>query len=87
MRYLVALILVAACGGISASKQVRIRAAHDFKCDSSQLQTARVDDSTMRVTGCGQERIYVQECPASDSTHCSWVARDTDVAGKPDRVQ
>jgi hypothetical protein len=63
------------CATISAADQVKIRAAHDLRCDPDQVQTAKLDDHTMRVTACGQERTYVQECVSADTTRCTWVSR------------
>ena len=81
---------LSACGSIPLSEQVRIRAANDLKCETSQVQTTQVDENTVRVHACGQERTYVQQCvapksdpvpteagfAAADTAHCSWVARE-----------
>ena len=81
---------LSACGSIPLSEQVRIRAANDLKCERSQVQTAQVDENTVRVRACGQERTYVQQCVAPkpdpvpteagfaavDTPHCTWVARE-----------
>ncbi|HKA86433.1 MAG TPA: hypothetical protein VKE22_02170 [Haliangiales bacterium] len=74
--------LFSACGGISTAEQVRIRAANDLRCEASQVQTAQVDASTVRATGCGQERTYVQEC-TGDSTHCNWRGHAAATAETP----
>ncbi len=75
-------LLVAACGGISATEQVRIRAANDLRCEAAQVQTTQVDAKTVRANGCGQERTYVEDC-TGNSTHCNWLGRGEATAERP----
>jgi hypothetical protein len=70
-----ALALAGCAATISSAEQVKIRAAHDFKCDANQVQTVAVDDNTMRASACGQERTYVKDCVTAGTTRCTWVAR------------
>lgn len=72
---LLAFSLSACAATIPAAQQVQIRAAHDFKCDATQVKTTRVDARTYRASACGQEASYVEECPEVASTRCTWVAR------------
>jgi len=75
-------LLLAACGGITSTEQVQIRAANDLRCDAAQVQTTQVDDKTIRANGCGQERTYVQECDGY-ATHCNWRSHGDNTAGTP----
>ncbi len=62
------------CATIPKSDQVKVFAARDFRCDTNQVQTTQVDDKTMRVSGCGQEATYTEQCVTSGTTRCTWVA-------------
>jgi hypothetical protein len=76
-RFLYSCLLLSACATISPSEQVSIRAAHDLRCDQSQVRTTQLDPKTVKVSGCGQEATYREDCTdTSMSTRCSWVRRD-----------
>jgi hypothetical protein len=73
------LILAFALGGCAAtipsSEQVKIRAAHDLQCSADQVQTTQVDAKTIKVSACGQERTYTEDCVTAETTRCTWVSR------------
>jgi hypothetical protein len=75
-------LLFAACGGMTAQEQVRIRAANDLRCDAAQVQTSPVDATTVRASGCGQERTYTETC-IGNSTHCNWTGHAEATAERP----
>jgi hypothetical protein len=76
-----------ACASISGAEQVRARAGGDLRCDTADVQATQVDDNTVSVRACGQERTYVRECIvkqdtvpteagfSAETTHCDWVAQ------------
>jgi len=70
-----AMALSACAATIPNSDQVKIRAAHDLSCNADQVQTQEVDSRTMKVSACGQERTYIQECATEGTTRCTWVSR------------
>jgi hypothetical protein len=74
--------LFAACGGLTSTEQVQIRAANDLRCDAAQVQTTQVDAKTVRANGCGQERTYVQDCDGY-ATQCNWKSHVDNTAGTP----
>ena len=88
-KNLLAFFLLTACATIPKAEQVQIRAAHDFQCDASQIQTASVDAATMRARGCGREAVYREECVTAGTTRCTWIAEGaanaTATAGAPTR--
>jgi outer membrane biogenesis lipoprotein LolB len=75
-------LLLAACGGITSTEQVQLRAANDLRCDAAQVQTTQVDAKTIRANGCGQERTYVEDCQG-DSVRCNWRSHGDNTAGAP----
>ena len=80
-------LLLAACGGLTSTEQVQLRAANDLRCDATQVQATQVDADTVRASGCGQERTYVKDCTggntAGNATQCNWRSHSDSTAGTP----
>jgi hypothetical protein len=70
---LLALWLVAGCGGLVAASPAGLetRAASDLACPVARLKTREIDNRTFGVGGCGHEAIYVHEC--DQLANCDWV--------------
>lgn len=73
-KLIVAMFGLVACAHMSKAEQVKIRAGHDLKCNAEQVQTTEIDEQTMKVSACGQDAVYVQQCISPES-RCTWVAR------------
>jgi hypothetical protein len=68
--------VLVSCASIGAG-DVRVRAAWDLGCDTSNLQVAEIDSETRGVAGCGKKATYVQQCRFENSfgirTGCVWM--------------
>jgi hypothetical protein len=100
MKKILLAILLSACATVPITEQVKIRAANDLKCETSEVQTTQVDANTVLVNACGHQQTYVQQCVAkadpvpveagfSDyTTQCDWETRgsETNLSSRPSSV-
>jgi len=64
------------CASVGAG-DVRVRAAWDLGCETSDLRVAEIDSETRGVSGCGKKATYVQQCRFENNiglrTGCVWT--------------
>ena len=58
IRVAALLASIAACGPLPL-EDLRRRAAFDFECPEAQIVTARINEDTFGVRGCGQHAVYI----------------------------